>query len=73
MKVWIVYEQSRAKLPVAIFETAQEAAEYAGTPLATVRSIASRARRGDPYSWRFAWVQIEEDEDENQDIYQRPD
>ena len=63
-KLWVVYDDSPAKLPIGIFDSAAEAAEFTGSPLATIQSTASRCKRGDRYAWRYARVVLEEDENE---------
>ena len=62
MTLWVVYDDSPARLPVAVFESAAEAAKYTGASLATVQSIASRAKHGDKYAWRYARIKVKEDE-----------
>ena len=62
MTLWVVYDNSPARLPVAVFESAAEAAEFTGSPISTVQSIASRAKKGDKYAWRFASIKVKEDE-----------
>ena len=61
MKVWILYDKRPPHLPVKMFRSAVELAEYAGVADATVRSVASRAKHGDSKSYMYACVDLEDE------------
>ena len=56
--VWVAYGKDRAKLPIAVADTAAELARLVGTTRNTVESLASKYRKGRiPWS-RYQRVKI---------------
>ena len=61
MKLWIMYDNTPARLPIKVADSAVELARYAHRSENTVRSMASRLRSGVYEDSRFAWVEVEDD------------
>lgn len=61
--IWIAYDKSRARLPIAMADSAVKLAKMVGVSDLTVRSIVSRAEMGLYKNPRFAKVEIVEDEE----------
>ena len=62
MKLWILYDDSPARLPLWVADSAVELAKLTGRSEATVRSVASRVKTGEFSNGRFASVEVEEGE-----------
>ena len=60
--VWVAYDSSRARLPVAIAPSAKELARIMGVSRVTVESDWSHFRHGDRPSAKYAKVYIGEEE-----------
>lgn len=63
MRVWVAYDKSRARLPIAVADSAAELALMVHANKNNVKTMASKLRHGVLNSSRFACVDIEEDED----------
>ena len=58
VKVWIQYDNSRARLPKMIADSAVELARITGATLSTIRSTACRVRSGECINGKYAVVDI---------------
>ena len=66
--IWIAYDKSKLRLPIASADTAKELARMTGVSVSTVRSEAARFIQGGctkTKGARFAKIEIEEDEHED--------
>lgn len=61
-KLWIMYDDTPAHLPLCVTDSATKLAKVANRSEGTVRSMASRLRSGVYQDSRFAWVYADEDE-----------
>ena len=65
--VWVAYDKSKLRLPIASADTSKELARIVGVSVSTVRSEAARFLQGGctkEKGARFAKIEIEEDEDD---------
>lgn len=69
MTVWIMYDDSRARLPIAMADSSMGLALKTGANVKTIRSIASRQKHGIIQSGRFACVELGDDDDDYHDLH----
>ena len=62
MKIWVMYDNSRARLPVLVTDTAVELAKIAGVSVHSIRSTACRVKSGECTSGRYAVVDVDWEE-----------
>ena len=60
-KLWIMYDDSPAHLPLWVADSALELARVANRSEGTVRSMASRLHSGVYKDSKFAWVYADEE------------
>lgn len=63
MRLWVAYDNSPERLPIAWAYSAKELAIKTGARLQTVHSIASRQKAGIFKNAKFAIVEIEDEDD----------
>lgn len=70
MTVWILYDKSRAQLPIAMASSSAELALKTGLNLNTIRSAASKLKHGAIKNARVACVELGDDDDDYHDLHE---
>lgn len=61
MKLWIMYDDTPAQLPLWVADTLDEMAEVSGRSKSTVCSIACRVRSGEIKNGKYASVEVDDE------------
>lgn len=61
-KVWIAYDRTRERLPIAIADSAVGLAKITGAQVSCIRSTAHRIQTGEFEQGQFACVVVEDEE-----------